>query len=92
MEWTVIGIIAGAITTSAFFPQIYRGYKTKSLGDLSYFMMISLVVGMSLWLLYGMHLGDMVIILANSVGIILNITLIVMKYHFSKTAKIRKGD
>lgn len=83
MDWNIIGLLAGAITSSGFLPQIYRGYKTKHLGDLSYLMLIFLTVGLSLWLLYGIHLNDVPIILANAAGVICTTTLILMKFKYS---------
>ncbi|ODS40764.1 hypothetical protein BEH94_01230 [Candidatus Altiarchaeales archaeon WOR_SM1_SCG] len=87
MDWNILGLLAGAITASGFLPQIYRGYKTKSLEDLSYFMLIFFGVGLSLWLLYGIHLNDVPIILANTAGVMCTITLILMKFKYSKNKK-----
>ena len=49
----ILGLIAGAVTSMGFIPQLIRGYKTKELDDVSYYMPAILAVGMSLWLLYG---------------------------------------
>ena len=84
MNWELIGLIAGIITISGFLPQIYSGYKTKHLNDLSYFMLILMGFGMFLWLLYGLHMNAAPIILANIAGVICTITLILMKFRYSK--------
>ena len=84
MSWEILALIAGAITVSGFLPQIYRGYKTKHLDDLSYLMLIFLSIGLALWLLYGIHLDSVPIILANAAGVICTITLILMKFKYSK--------
>ena len=84
MNWELLGLLAGAITASGFLPQIYRGYKTKSLDDLSYLMLIFLTIGLSLWLLYGIHLDNIPIILANTAGVVCTTTLILMKFAYSK--------
>lgn len=83
MDWNLIGLLAGAMTASGFLPQIYRGYKTKHLNDLSYLMLIFLTTGLSLWLLYGIHLKNAPIILANTAGVICTTTLILMKFKYS---------
>ena len=83
MNWELVGLLAGAITASGFLPQIYRGYKTKRLDDLSYLMLIFLCVGLSLWLLYGIHLNNIPIILANAAGVVCTTTLILMKFKYS---------
>lgn len=80
----MLGIVAGTIVLSGFIPQIYRGWKTKRLDDLSYFMMGFIGLGMFLWVIYGFFRNDMVIILVNAVGVLLNLILIVMKFYYGK--------
>jgi len=84
MNWEIFGLIAGAITLSAFVPQIFKAYKTKSLKDLSYFLNIFIGLGMLMWIIYGINLGSLSIVLANSIGVVLNVTLLIMKYVYSK--------
>ena len=81
---SILGIIAAALVTSSFIPQIFKGYRTKHLDDVSYWLMITICVGMSLWIGYGIIKNDFVIIGANISTIILNIILIVMKLRYSK--------
>ena len=52
----LLGLIAGAITSLGFIPQLIQGYRTKKLNDVSYYMLLTLAVGMTLWLLYGIVL------------------------------------
>lgn len=84
MNWEIFGLVAGAITVSGFLPQIIKGYKTKSLKDLSYLLSTLIGVGMFMWIIYGIVFGSLSIIVANTVGVILNLTLLVMKYNYSK--------
>jgi MtN3 and saliva related transmembrane protein len=88
MNWEFIGLIAGITTISGFLPQIYRGYKTKHLNDISYLMLILMGIGMSLWLLYGLNLNSNPIILANTAGVICTVTLILMKFRYSNNNQI----
>jgi len=39
-----------------YLPQLYKGYKTKKLEDVSYYMPAILAIGMTLWLVYGLFL------------------------------------
>ena len=87
MNWTILGVIAGLITVSGFFPQIYKGYRTRRLDDLSYFMLGLLGAGMFLWILYGVHIRSFPVIMANIIGVSCNVVLMVMKHRFS-----RKGN
>ena len=81
---SILGIIAAALVTSSFIPQIVKGYRTKHLDDVSYWLMITICIGMSLWIGYGMIKNDFVIIGANISTIILNLILVVMKFRYSK--------
>ena len=80
-----LGIVAGTITSFGFIPQLVKGYRTKKLDDVSYYMPLVLVVGMFLWLMYGIYQADLAIIAANVFGIGCNLSLILMKNHYSKT-------
>jgi len=81
-----LGLIAGAVTSMGFIPQLIRGYRTKELDDVSYFMPSILAVGMSLWFLYGFFVQKFPIIVANvanAFGISCCIVLLVMKKIYS---------
>ncbi len=86
MNWQVWGLIAGAFTSFGFVPQIIKGYRTKHLKDMSYLMNALLTTGFCMWLAYGISQKDIAIIAANVAAIIFNLTLIAMKYYYSKTA------
>ncbi|MEM0493634.1 MAG: SemiSWEET family transporter, partial [Candidatus Thermoplasmatota archaeon] len=62
---TMLGFIAGIITSSGFIPQIIKGYLTRRMDDVSYWMLFVLTIGMTLWLLYGVLRDDIAIISAN---------------------------
>lgn len=81
---TWFGITAGAITSVGFIPQLLRGYKTKRLDDITYWMPFVLATGMFLWFIYGILRSDCAIILANTFGVICNLLLILMKKYYSK--------
>ncbi|WP_268542850.1 SemiSWEET family sugar transporter [Candidatus Nitrosotenuis cloacae] len=84
MWLTVLGSVASILVSSSFIPQIIKGYKTKSLHDVSYLLMILISIGMSLWIVYGIEKQDMVIIGANVSTISLNIILLALKVRYSK--------
>lgn len=65
MLWSIMGTIAAICTTVGFIPQIIRGIKTRELRDVSPVMLTLLLVGCSLWLIYGVHLKNPIIALAN---------------------------
>ena len=52
-NYEIIGLIAAAITTSAFIPQVYKVYKEKNSVGISLTMYLIFIVGLSIWLFYG---------------------------------------
>jgi MtN3 and saliva related transmembrane protein len=80
---TLLGFAAGTVTSVGFIPQLIRGYRTKKLQDISYWMPLVLATGMLLWLLYGIFRSDIAIIVANSFGVSSNILLMTMKKWYS---------
>jgi MtN3 and saliva related transmembrane protein len=81
--FTLLGFTAGAVTSVGFIPQLIRGYRTKKLQDISYWMPLVLASGMLLWLIYGVFRSDIAIIVANSFGVSCNVLLIAMKKWYS---------
>ncbi len=79
----LLGLIAGAITSMGFIPQLLKGYKTKKLEDVSYFMPIIIAIGMAIWLIYGILKDALAIICANTFAIICCLILIIMKKRYS---------
>jgi len=79
----IFGLIAGAVTSIGFIPQLIQGYRTKKLVDISYYMPLILSVGMILWISYGLLKEAIAIIIANSFGVGCCILLIIMKKRYS---------
>ncbi|MEJ2259815.1 MAG: SemiSWEET family transporter [Nitrosopumilaceae archaeon] len=73
---------------SGWVEQIIKGYKTKSLKDVSKYLMILISAGAGLWLLYGLIVEDIFIIGTNLAAIALMMTVLVMKKRYDQTRKI----
>ena len=69
MLWTIIGITAALFTMFGFVPQCIKMWKTKSVTDVSGLTLIQFSIGITLWLFYGIHLEDYIIIGANAVSL-----------------------
>ena len=82
MEWKIVGIFAAVCTTIGFIPQIVKGIRTKRLDDVSPSMYILLMFGVSLWISYGIHLGDMIIIVANSAAVSFSAIILILRYKY----------
>ncbi len=78
----VVGLIAGALTTAAYLPQVRKTWKTKSVKELSLTMYLVMFIGVMLWLTYGILIGSISIILANIVTGILTSMLIYFKLKY----------
>jgi len=78
----VIGIFAGIFTTVAAVPQIVKAWKSKKVEDVSPWMFCVLILGVSLWTVYGILKMDWPIIVTNGISVLLNSTmfLLIFKY------------
>jgi MtN3 and saliva related transmembrane protein len=77
-----LGLIAGALTTVAFIPQVIKTWKSRHTHDISLGMFAIFSVGVFLWLLYGIQIGAMPIVLANLVTLVLALTILVFKLRY----------
>jgi MtN3 and saliva related transmembrane protein len=84
----IIAILATVVVVSANIPQIIKGYKTKSLEDVSMLFLIVLFSGVVLWLIYGVLINEPTFIISNSVILVSIIVLISMKIHYTKKQQI----
>jgi len=81
---TILGIAAGILILSGWVDQIIKGYKTKSLKDVSKYLMLFISGGSILWLIYGMVVSDVFIIGTNIAAIFLMMTVLFMKKRYEK--------
>jgi MtN3 and saliva related transmembrane protein len=83
LEWqTVLGLSAGFLTTAAFVPQVLRTWRTRSAEDLSLGMFAVFVLGVGLWLVYGLVREDLAMIAANAVTLVLAGAILVFKLRY----------
>ncbi len=79
---TAIGLLAGALTTLAYLPQVVKTWKSKSTKDISAGMFVSLCLGLLMWVFYGFSIHSMPVIVANIVSLVLVFTVLVFKIRF----------
>lgn len=65
MFWKLIGLTAAGLTSFAFIPQVLKMYSTKSAKDVSLVTLLQLSLGVSLWIVYGLYIKDLIVIFAN---------------------------
>jgi MtN3 and saliva related transmembrane protein len=80
MSWIdLCGYMAAALTTGAYLPQLAKAWRTRSTSDLSLGTLTMLVAGLGLWLTYGLARGDLPLVLANAVTLLLAGTVLTLK-------------
>jgi len=79
---TLLGLVAGGLTTFSFVPQVRKIWKTKSAEDVSLLMFAAFCVGVSLWIAYGVMKGEAAIIVTNAVTLVLGAAIVWMKLKF----------
>lgn len=88
MPWYIVGTLAAFLTMFGFVPQIIKMFRTKSVKDISLLTFIQFSLGVSLWALYGFHLGDIIIISANSITLLTLIIAIVLYFRYARRKEI----
>lgn len=68
----ILGFVAGACTTVAVIPQIIKSLRTKEVKDVSPVMFGVLMLGVGLWVIYGVFKNDLPIIITNGLSFSLN--------------------
>jgi MtN3 and saliva related transmembrane protein len=80
----IIGILATIFAVSSTIPQICKALKTKKTDDVSIWLVIVLIIGLGLWVVYGIAKNDIVLIGGNSIAVLLNSILLVLKIKYSR--------
>ncbi|MGK4568809.1 SemiSWEET family sugar transporter [Flavobacterium sp. 3HN19-14] len=80
----IIGLAAAVFTTIANVPQTYKIIKdktTKGVSPTTYFI---LLIGLGLWIAYGIIREDFPVILANGISALIAITILILYYNSDK--------
>lgn len=84
MSEQIIGIVAGIFTAVSLLPQLIKIIKEKKAKDLSYGMLIVLLVGLGCWVWYGILRTDFPIIVTNSFSFVVNSLMIVFTIKYKE--------
>lgn len=77
-----IGYAAGLLITISLLPQFIKSWKTKSTKDLSFLRYVIYVLGISLWLIYGILLENWPIIVVNIITLLMAISILFLKLKY----------
>lgn len=64
-----IGLLAAALTSLSYLPQVRKAFPRGATKDLSFKTLTVLATGLALWIAYGLLNGDSIIVIANVVGL-----------------------
>lgn len=78
----IIGYSAAVLTTSSFVPQALHTFKTKDVRGISLAMYSAFIMGILLWLVYGLMLNAWPIVIANTVTLTLAVAILAMKLKY----------
>ena len=78
----LLGFAAATCTCLAFAPQFVKVWRTRSTEDISLGMFFVMVLGVMLWLLYGLFTGDAPLIASNAITIVLAGGILFMKLKY----------
>ena len=76
---TIVGGLATLASTTSFVPQAWKVIRTRDTASISKRMYAITVAGFSLWLAYGIMLGQWPLIVTNGVCLALSAFILVMK-------------
>lgn len=75
-----LGYAAGILTCSALVPQLIRVIRTRSATDISYAMLLTMVVGQTLWIVHGIANRDVPIVLFTGFSLTMNAAILTVKF------------
>jgi MtN3 and saliva related transmembrane protein len=79
-----IGYAAATLTTLSFVPQALLALRTRNVGGISLGMYSCFTLGVALWLVYGIGLGEWPIIVANAITLSLASTILITKIRYRR--------
>jgi MtN3 and saliva related transmembrane protein len=84
-QWVeLIGYFGSFLTSITFIPQVYKSWKSKSVGDLSTWMVLIVISSTLVWLVYGFAISSGPVLLANTIVLVLTLVLLGFKITFQK--------
>jgi MtN3 and saliva related transmembrane protein len=84
-SWTqILGLTAGVCTAVSLLPQLIKIIREKRAEQLSLFYLFTLLLGLGLWIAYGLLRSDLPIILTNIASASFNIAVIILSVKYRK--------
>ncbi len=74
--------MAASLTTFAFLPQVVQVWRSRSTKDISLPMLVTFILGITLWLIYGLLVEAAPIYMANGITLLLNLIILRFKLKY----------
>jgi MtN3 and saliva related transmembrane protein len=85
LEWEeILGLIAGALITVAFIPQVWRLYRLKSAREISLPFNLLFLAGGVCWLGYGISKELLSVIVSNAMNLALVFAMLYAKAKYGR--------
>lgn len=88
--WEIVGSAAALLTMFGFVPQILKIRRTKSSDDVSLPMLVQFIIGVLLWMLYGIHLENPILIISNFVSLLTLILAIGLYFRYRSRGQVNR--
>lgn len=75
----IIGYLAAFLTTSSFLPQVIKTLRSRDTKGISALMYGAFVAGVGLWLIYGLMIGNKIIVIPNLITLIFAAAILLVK-------------
>lgn len=79
-----LGFAAALCTTGAFIPQVLMVWRERGAPGISVGMYLMFILGVCLWLVYGLAISSWPVVIANGVTLVLAAAVLGMKLYFER--------
>lgn len=81
---TLIGVLAGLLSTAAFLPQAWQIWSSRRAKDVSRPTYTVLIVAGVLWIIHGISNADPALIVTNAIIVVVSCAILAMKQYFDR--------
>ncbi len=78
----VLALFAGFLIAVSAVPQLIKIVRTKEVEDISFLMFVLIFLTQFVWIVYGIHIGDLPIVVTNilSMMVVLSNIFLIVRY------------
>ena len=88
----IYGFIAAILSTIAFLPQVIKTWRFKKAEDISITTLLIFISGLLFWIIYGFQTRTIPVLLANTMTLILNTMILVLKLVYARPNSSERSD